>query len=304
MTVRACAPGKLLISGAYAVLDGAPAIVCAVSRYAYAFDDEDDASNETAPAEVRAALDRPCAIDVHELEHDGLKLGLGSSAAALVAALALRAGQRGEDLAAASVRDAIFARAREVHSRVQRGGSGVDVAASTFGGTLRYTTEGFGPVDLPGKTRLAAFFSGRSARTSTLRERVEALSKRDPSAYATAMAALRETAYAASRAVDQKDVAMLVSAVSTSLAGLAALGAAADAPIVPPEFAKLGDAARSEHAAFIPSGAGGGDIGVFVGTAAPSTSFTQQAERVGMKLVPLEIDSRGVRLEENRTHST
>ena len=34
--MRARAPGKLVLSGAYAVLEGAPALVAAVDRYAVA----------------------------------------------------------------------------------------------------------------------------------------------------------------------------------------------------------------------------------------------------------------------------
>jgi phosphomevalonate kinase len=85
--VRARAPGKVVISGAYAVLDGAPAIVSAVSRYAVA-DSARSAERETP--EVRAALgDRPAPwFDAGELFARGEKLGLGASAAILVAALA------------------------------------------------------------------------------------------------------------------------------------------------------------------------------------------------------------------------
>jgi phosphomevalonate kinase len=226
-----------------------------------------------------------------------MKLGLGSSAAALVAAVALRAAERGEDPTSHSVRRAIFEQAREVHARVQHGGSGVDVAASTFGGVLRYCRDGLAePVELPPEISIVAFFSGKSARTSDLRARVEALRDRDPSLYAMRMAPLAEIAREASRAAIGKDVAGLVAAIGQSLVALAALGSAADAPIVLPAFAELAATAALEQAAFSPSGAGGGDIGVFVGTATPTSSFTQHAERVGMVRVPLGIDSRGVHL--------
>jgi phosphomevalonate kinase len=110
------------------------------------------------------------------------------------------------------------------------------------------------------------------------------------------MDALAEIARAASRAVEEKDANKLVAAIGESLGALTALASAADAPIVPDAFAALGVAARSEQAAFVPSGAGGGDIGVFVGTAPPSASFTGEAKRLGMTRVPLAIESRGVRL--------
>ena len=287
---RVAAPGKLVVAGAYAVLDGAPALVCAVNRYAYAFDGEG-----ATTAEVRAALERPPSVDVAELHEGGTKLGLGSSAAALVAAIALRAAERGQDLASDATRRAIFTRAREVHAEVQGGGSGVDVAASAFGGVLRYTIAG-GPerVVLPKRVRIAVFFAGKSARTSELRARVDELRARDVRVWAARLEALHEAARAAEKAVQGGDAAALVEAVAASGPALAALGEAAGAPIVPPPFAALGLAARADGAAFVPSGAGGGDVGVFVGTKAPSASFIKRAEREGMRPLELAIDSRGV----------
>ena len=81
------APGKLVISGAYAVLEGAPALVTAVDRYAVA-DSSKPVSFHTP--EVATCLDRREAPDVDPsaLREGDLKLGLGSSAAILVASLA------------------------------------------------------------------------------------------------------------------------------------------------------------------------------------------------------------------------
>ena len=291
--LRVTAPGKLVLTGAYAVLDGAPAIVVAVDRRARASEGPGEAT-----AEVRAALENPPSVDVSELLHEGKKLGLGSSAAALVAAIALRAALRGQDLLSAPTRRAIFARAREVHAEVQGGGSGVDVAASTFGGVLRYTMAGGAEsVELPGGVRVAAFFSGKSARTSDLRARVDALRARDAAAHAACLGALADTARAAEKAVRAADAKKFIAAVDASGPALAALGLAADAAIVPPAFAKLGEAARAEGAAFVPSGAGGGDVGVFVGMTAPSASFQKRAARGGMREVALQIDRHGVHVE-------
>jgi len=299
--VKVAAPGKLVITGAYVVLEGAPAIVCSVDRYAYAEDREGKTTRE-----VSAALDPAPAIDTRGLEDNEQKLGLGSSAAALVAALGLRRAQAGDDLDDENVRREIFDRARDVHARVQRGGSGVDVAASTFGGVLLYTLAVDGsaeggtsqrgrvePVSLPNGVGVTAFFSGTSARTSVLRERVDALKARAPSEHAARMSRLREIAESARDAIRAADPRGFIAAVAHTGDALAALGASADAPIVPPAFAELGERAKSEGAAFIPSGAGGGDVGVFVGPS-PSSAFTNAARAAGMKLLALAVESRGV----------
>jgi len=289
--MRACAPGKLLLSGAYAVLGGAPAIVCAVDRHAYATRGDGPTTREVSE------LGEPVAVDVRELQSPGGdKLGLGSSAAALVAAIALMAAERGDDVEDATVRATIFERARAVHARVQGGGSGVDVAASTYGGVLHFEGGRVRSVALPANVRLEAVFSGASARTSVLRERVDALAAHDAARYVERISALAACAVTAAAAIDRGDGALFVSAVAGHLGALEALGSAADAPIVLPPFAELGRRAVGLGGAFIPSGAGGGDLGVWVGTTEPPASFKKEAERLAMTHVPLHIDSRGVHL--------
>jgi phosphomevalonate kinase len=289
--MMAAAPGKVLLSGAYAVLFGAPAIVCAVDRYARA-----SSGPGFMTAEV-AELGEPCTIDVHELQLDGRKLGLGSSAAALVAALALRAHRRGEAVGSPFVRGRIFEQARAVHARVQGGGSGVDVAASTFGGVLHFQRSRARQVELPAEVHISVFFSGVSARTSALIERVRAFARRDVQHYLERIAGLTAVATSAAEAIDASDGARFVAAVAAHLDELGALGTAADACIVLPAVTELAVAARSEGAAFVPSGAGGGDVAVFVGTTAPSVAFMKRADRLAMQHLALEIDHRGVRIE-------
>jgi len=83
--VRVVAPGKLLLSGAYAVLEGAPALVMAVDRYVVA----DDARRGSPSPEIAAAMpaDEAPHVDASALFNGDKKLGLGSSAAGVVAAL-------------------------------------------------------------------------------------------------------------------------------------------------------------------------------------------------------------------------
>jgi phosphomevalonate kinase len=296
MKVRA--PGKVLLTGAYAVLDGAPAIVAAVDRYAVA---DGERVTSSAVPEVRAAFGAEPApeVDVGALQDEsGRKLGLGSSAAAVVAAIGWRAAARGEDPRLPLVRARIFRAARAAHARVQNGGSGVDIAASVHGGVLRYSTSGEGAslqaLEPPPDLVMAVYFSGRSGRTSELRARVDRVRARDPKA-----AVFVELRVRAQRAADafSTDVREFVAAARHFGATLDALGRAADAPIFPPEFLELAGVARAEGAAFLPSGAGGGDVAVWLGTALPSPSFAALAEARAMRLLPLELDRGGVRPE-------
>jgi phosphomevalonate kinase len=280
--VRVIAPGKIVLTGAYAVLEGAPAIVAAVDRYAVA---DSDAAGEV---DVRALHDEA-----------GSKLGLGSSAAAVVVSQAARAFGRGEDPRHPTVRAALFRHAREAHARQQGGGSGVDVAASVFGGVLRYALDRATPVlhaiEFPADLEFAVYFSGKSARTSDLRARVDGLRNRAGSGGIFAM--LRRYAERAADALDRGQAGEFVDGARDFGRALDRLGRAADAPIVLPAFAELATLAEDEGGTFLPSGAGGGDIAVWLGTAPPSDAFEGRAEALSLRRLPLSIDRGGVRPE-------
>jgi len=298
--VKVAAPGKLLLSGAYAVLDGAPALVVAVDRRAIA----DGATRATNPTpEVLAALsaDEAPQVDASALREGELKLGLGSSAAMLVASIGVKASRLGRDLRDASVRHALFADARRAHAQVQGGGSGVDVAASVYGGALAFSLEPGGaatvtPAPLPAGLVLDVFWCGAPAITSSMRARVDALRQRDGATYRarTQDIATASSSVLAAGATD--DVAAFVRAAQHGGAALAALGHDADAPIFPPSTSALVPIAESEGAAFVPSGAGGGDVFVHIGARPSSARFRAAATAAGLRLVPMNLDLDGVRL--------
>ncbi|MEO1172143.1 MAG: hypothetical protein AAFX94_08835, partial [Myxococcota bacterium] len=162
--IESHAPGKLILLGEYAVLFGAPALVTAVERRArvtlepaehfrlsaLGLDVRAEYANELRIADPRLSLVAAVfdevlgegglpavavAVDTEEFYLDGDKLGLGSSAAVAVAlADALRRSQGQTSPPSQRFRDAYRA-----HRRAQGGvGSGVDIAASAFGGVLAY----------------------------------------------------------------------------------------------------------------------------------------------------------------------
>jgi phosphomevalonate kinase len=277
--MRVLSPGKLVLTGAYAVLRGAPAIVAAVDRHAVARGDDPE---------------RPDASALHD--GAGRKLGLGSSAASIVAGLGARALAQGDDLRDPVVRERLFCAARDLHARSQGGGSGVDVAAAVYGGVLRYELRGRGApvvraVELPPGVVWRAFFSGSSARTSELIARVDSLCSRN----AAALGDLFVLAHTAAAAVEAADSGAFVLASREYGAALDALGRAADAPIVPAGFAELASIAAAEGGAFLPSGAGGGDVGLWVSRAAPSEAFLARSRSLGMTALSLGLDREGVR---------
>lgn len=186
MTI-ARAPGKLVLSGSYSVLWGAPALVAAVDRFAVA-----DSSRppvhlaEEVTAAVRLGmLDRPIFVDASALRTSepgggSRKLGLGSSAAILLATLVACNGAPKDD----AERQALFEAALRAHREAQGGGSGIDVAASTFGGVLRFLREGDVPrvtsQTLPDGVVLSVFACDEPAVTGSFVARVRDLAARAP----------------------------------------------------------------------------------------------------------------------------
>ncbi|WP_437972315.1 hypothetical protein WMF04_24800 [Sorangium sp. So ce260] len=321
------APGKLVLSGAYAVLEGAPALVAAVDRYAVADPARpaDLVTEEVQAAIDAGALDRAAWFDASALRsaapapepaspgapprEASRKLGLGSSAAILVATLAARAAAAAPTMAAAAAAAAsagrpmpawdtraLFLAALAAHRRAQGGGSGVDVAASVYGGVLccRLGPDGelaVTPHALPGGLAIEVFASDASARTSAMLERVRALAAREPEAHRALLGAAAEGARAATLAADAR---AFVAAIDRQVDALAELGDRAGAPIVTPALARLRPAAAAEGAALAPSGAGGGDVSLYVGGAPPSAAWLAAARAAGFERVPMSLGAPGV----------
>lgn len=292
--MKVFAPGKLVLTGAYAVLSGAPAIVVATSRGAVA-----DGARTAAPTpEVRAALGTAPAphVDASSLFVGDRKLGLGASAAILVASLAVREGARGADLEDPQVRRLLFQRARDAHAASQSGGSGVDVAASVYGGVLEYVLGDPRIRTLPAETELAVFACGTSARTSELRGFVDRLAETEPSVHHACIAELTTIAEAAASAVRTGEREAFIGAVRQAARALARLGASAGVAIVPEGFAALEALAAAEGAAFCVSGAGGGDVATYIGSRRPGPAFVERALALGLFEIDVALDEKGVRV--------
>ncbi|MDC0676293.1 hypothetical protein [Sorangium atrum] len=322
MIVRA--PGKLVLSGAYAVLEGAPALVAAVDRYVLVDPARPAAlvTEEVQAAIDAGALDAAAWFDASALRsaepepppaspgapprEASRKLGLGSSAAILVATLAARAAAASEARAARAFSEdqrapawdprALFLAALAAHRRAQGGGSGVDVAASVYGGVLCCRLGPGGELDvaphaLPGGLVIEVFASDASARTSAMLERVRALAAREPEAHRALLGAAAEGARAAAFAADAR---ALVAALDRQVDALGELGDRSGAPIVTPALRRLRPAAAAEGATLAPSGAGGGDVSLFVGGAPPSTAWLAAAREAGLECVPMSLGAPGV----------
>lgn len=310
MKVRA--PGKLMLAGEYAVLHGRPALVMAVDRHATARALGPDETARPAPPEVTEALALahalglagepfPIDLDVAPLHGDAArKLGLGSSAAACVAALGLawlRAGRALEGSRAEIARVA-----RRGHRAAQGGGSGVDVLASALGGVVSAAfpggLDGDGEVGAHpgfGAVPWAVLWSGTPARTSVMIGRVDALRAADPLGFAAALDAIERATRALDAALRAGDARGAVGAVAAHGAAMAELGDRAGAPVVTDAMRRLAARAEPLGAAVKPSGAGGGDVVLAVAQDASAlAALLDGAAAEGFTRVELAMDARGV----------
>jgi len=322
--VEATAPGKAFVSGEYAVLHGAPAVVMALNRRAVvtATRIDGDAHEVTAPGYsditgrfelARASLrwlGQPLdtyALFQHVLETSGVELGeptrfsldtrafvspssgekfgMGSSAALAAALATVLAELAGADPMPA----AVFG-----HREFQGGkGSGGDVAAALAGGIIEYRMDesGWAVLDWPVRLRFRFFFSGVSASTD---ERIERSAQADAD-----IAALGESAAAVSEAFRIGNPRAILAAMRDNVTALRHYSDAAGLDVFGAGHDVLADAAADFGLVYKPCGAGGGDIGIAVGHDDRSLDvFAALAESQGYRPLELELDPVGARITE------
>ena len=271
--IGASAPGKALLCGEYAVLEGAPAVVAAVDRRVSVIWSDD---SEPMPPEVEATLrlarselgpvPECLTLDVSDLQHDRVKLGLGSSAAAAVATAGASFATHGRDLDDAGTLQRIFSLALQGHASIAPQGSGVDVAASAFGGFLRFARTGDDietrALRCPDDLVIRLVWTGHAARTSKLVGRVHALRRDDPEEYRTCMERLSELSHRFADAFETGSAAEVVAEAEAYSNAMGMLGTAARAPIVEARLKRAAELAAGFSGSAKPCGAGGGDVAV------------------------------------------
>lgn len=314
LAVEASAPGKLVLSGEYAVLAGAPALVAAVDRrvtctlaprdaggwrfVSTGFEQEQTLTRGAvlrAPADsvagvVRRLIDEDRApehievrIDSTPCHLDGAKLGVGSSAA-LVAAVAAALSVIGGDAPA-------LATLVEIHRAFQGGGSGLDVAAAVTGGVIRFQDQRIVPSRLP-DVHKAFVFVGTSTKTAELVARFDAW---------RGAARRPELERLIEAAVEVADCTV------TAEAFLGALSEYTDVLERMDRMARIGVFGSGHQAAreiaarcgvvYKPCGAGGGDTGIgFAANRDAVARFANEAGASGLTIVPMEVSDDGIRI--------
>ncbi|MDX1625450.1 MAG: hypothetical protein R3323_02945 [Wenzhouxiangellaceae bacterium] len=339
--LRAGAPGKLILVGEYAVLEGAPAVVAAVQRRArvtiesggdgaglveapqvvdeplrfrvdergFRFDDAARARGLGMTARLLPALLECCAsrtpirrilVDTAALHAaDGVKLGLGSSAAvaaALATAVAALVGREAPTL------DALLPT-----YRAALGGpaSGADLAAALRGGWLRVQAGGGNLVadewEPPPGLRILPVWTGRAADTADHVAAFRAWREGRPEEASDWLARAGSLSAAASGA---GEVTGFLEACRAWTAMLDELGAAMDKPVLSDRHRPLLRLAASAGVLYKSCGAGGGDLGVAMSDDAERLSaFRAGVSGLGARPVDLAFAGPGAGVEDGPSPS-
>lgn len=311
------APGKLVLSGEYAVLAGAPAVVAAIDRrvtcrvdirgaggWAFRSRGFDAVSRHRRdalpdlpgdPATLAHYAIRRLGVDTLALpEHlgievdsrpcfqDGAKLGLGSSAAATVAVAGA--------MARAGKVDCTLEQLLAIHRDLQGGsGSGLDVAASFRGGVIRYQAGEARSIRWSSSVRHAFVFVGWSTDTTEFVRRFNDWRRdREPPE-------LRRLVDGAHAVADAEGSSL--EPFAEYVDALDALDRAAGIGIVSEPHRAAAKLARRCGVLYKPCGAGGGDTGVALSEDAEAlNTFRAAVTQAGLAVVPAEIDPNGLRI--------
>jgi phosphomevalonate kinase len=197
------------------------------------------------------------------------KLGLGSSAAVLVALMAVLLEHA---KAARPEQEELIALCCAAHRKLQGGsGSGIDVATAVAGGVIgiaaRAEAEGLRttPLDWPAGLHMLAIWSGNSASTPAMLARLQDYRTRQAGACAGHMARLGEIAGRTLSAWQHADVPAVLAALDSYASALQELDRDAGIGIYGGGHTAMRELARAHGAVYKTSGAGGGDFGLALG---------------------------------------
>ncbi|WP_171038211.1 phosphomevalonate kinase [Aquibacillus sediminis] len=254
-------------------------------------------------------------------DKSGKKLGLGSSAAIVVAVVSAMLQQYREKITISN--DIVFKLATIAHLQTQGNGSGADVAASTYGGWLCYAA--FQPswiheqmqqempvkelvakdwphlhisrIKAPSHLQLCVGWTGDAASTGPMVKRILTLKETDESFYNQFLQASSSAVSQLVKSFEMNDHQGAIASLTENRKALVELGAHTDVPIETVELRKLADIAEN-YGSGKSSGAGGGDCGIAFVTGEQQVGLLRQAwADVNITMLDLKVSPNGANYE-------
>jgi ERG8-type phosphomevalonate kinase len=352
-------PGKLILLGEYAVLEGAPALAAAVNRFArvslhplpgkefrvsaptidinaitfYLNENGKVCFSGERPLDVSGKLDffsatvegaarylrrfnvplTPAEINLDTgdffLEKSPEKLGLGSSAALTTGLFAALLTHAGKTVPGENGYLELFDLAVETHRAAQGNiGSGIDIAASTFGGVLQYQVNRnsgnrkplIEHLQLPGELRMLVVWAGKSASTKEFVEKVNAFRVKNPKKFNGIMGEMAEISSRGCEALKTGKTAHFLEMAQQYYRQMDELGRCSNIPIISTEHRRIAEIVQSSGAVYKPSGAGGGDLGIAFGLSEKILkNCATELGSAGFKIIDIQAVSSGIQIKSN-----
>ncbi|WP_245976854.1 phosphomevalonate kinase [Oceanobacillus arenosus] len=356
MTIKV--PGKLMIAGEFAVLEPYHHLaVLAVDRFVYAKIEDDHenritlqdfqleglafdfrnnkvkiASSDTRTRFVGDAMTialtylKEQGIALHPFhlsikseldDSSGVKYGLGSSAAVVTSVVTAILTKF---LATKPAEELVFKLAAISHVETQGNGSGADVAASSYGGLLKYasfqaewlhheciTSDSISnlvtkewryfsvkPMKLPQNIYFCVGWTGKPASTAKLVDVIRQLKSDNLAQYEKFLQDSEAAVAKFLKGMEGESIADLLAGVKANRHALRVVGEHAHASIETPLLTTLCDLAEQFGGAGKPSGAGGGDCGIaFMPSEEQAIKLMHAWEAAGIKPLAIRPYSHG-----------
>lgn len=252
-------------------------------------------------------------------DQSGIKYGLGSSAAvvtAVVSSILWKALQK------APSKQLIFKLASIAHVTTQGNGSGADIAASCYGGFLKYTSFqatwlltayknvtsllSFVEMDwpylsiekftLPANIYFYVGWTGKAASTAKLVDEILTLKSKTPALYEMFLEQSKSAVALIFRGLKDKDPSLLYKGIERNRRCLKELGDFTNVTIETEQLKTLSEIAKQYGAAGKLSGAGGGDCGIaFTTSKQVGENMIQAWQAGGIKPLNIQPALEGVR---------
>ncbi|MBO0961398.1 phosphomevalonate kinase [Neobacillus sp. MM2021_6] len=270
---------------------------------------------------------KPCHLTVKSGLADrltGRKYGLGSSAAVVVAVISAILRFHCEREEEAPSLDQIFKLSAMAHLQAQKNGSGVDIAASTYGGWLVYTPFNQNwlrnellhgtklsqliekpwpnlsiiPIKAPLQLTFCVGWTKEAASTAPMINQFKAFRNRNREAYSLFLKESSQAVAGLIQSFEENDCAAAISSLTENRKVLKQLGKAAAISIETTRLMDLCDTAES-FGSGKSSGAGGGDCGIaFLKGEAQMEELNKAWRSIGVQPIDMRISEMGAYVTE------